>query len=247
MKLIVNADDFGLSKGSNYGIYEAHINGIVTSTTLMVTMPAVLHAKRLAEKAPKLAIGLHLNIALGKPLTSCKTLVKPCGNFYKPKDKPNQDLFSEEEIYNEFLAQYELFLEIMKRKPTHIDSHLYTHQVYKKAKNAALRLAKEKNIAIRSFNYDNYQAPIFLDWFKYRENKDLKQTFIQEFNKLEQNKTYELMVHPAFLDEFILNKSSYNLGRLIELDVLTCKETKRMIDDRKVELTNFLSLGGKNV
>ena len=38
MKLIVNADDYGMTKGVNLGIIEAHKNGIVTSTTLMVTI-----------------------------------------------------------------------------------------------------------------------------------------------------------------------------------------------------------------
>lgn len=38
-KLIVNADDFGYSKGINLGIIEAHREGIVTSTTLMTNMP----------------------------------------------------------------------------------------------------------------------------------------------------------------------------------------------------------------
>lgn len=35
-KLIVNGDDFGLSPGVNRGIIESYLNGILTSTTLMV-------------------------------------------------------------------------------------------------------------------------------------------------------------------------------------------------------------------
>ena len=70
MKLIVNADDFGLSRGTNYGIFDAHIRGIVTSTTLMVTMQEVDHAIELSKQAPDLRIGLHLNITLGRPLTA---------------------------------------------------------------------------------------------------------------------------------------------------------------------------------
>ncbi|MDD0233829.1 MULTISPECIES: ChbG/HpnK family deacetylase, partial [Enterobacteriaceae] len=42
--LIVNADDFGLSKGQNYGIIEACRNGIVTSTTALVNGQAIDHA-----------------------------------------------------------------------------------------------------------------------------------------------------------------------------------------------------------
>ena len=59
MNLIVNADDFGISKGVNYGIYDAHIHGVVTSTSLMITMSEVQHALDLASKAPKLKIGLQ--------------------------------------------------------------------------------------------------------------------------------------------------------------------------------------------
>ncbi len=57
--LIVNADDFGLSKGQNYGIIEACRNGIVTSTTALVNGQAIDHAVQLSLDEPSLAIGMH--------------------------------------------------------------------------------------------------------------------------------------------------------------------------------------------
>ena len=59
--LIVNADDFGYSYGINKGIIEAHTNGIVTSTSVMVDAIAADEAKDLA-KFPNLSIGLHFEI-----------------------------------------------------------------------------------------------------------------------------------------------------------------------------------------
>lgn len=47
--LIVNADDFGLSKGQNYGIIEACRNGVVTSTTALVNGAAIDHAAQLSR------------------------------------------------------------------------------------------------------------------------------------------------------------------------------------------------------
>ena len=47
--LIVNADDFGLSAGVNCGIAEAHDEGIVTSASLMVHMPAAAEAVTLVR------------------------------------------------------------------------------------------------------------------------------------------------------------------------------------------------------
>ena len=65
MKLIVNADDFGLTSGVTYGIYDAMCRGVVTSTTMMVNTSATLLAAQLTKREPDLAVGLHANISLG--------------------------------------------------------------------------------------------------------------------------------------------------------------------------------------
>lgn len=59
--LIVNADDFGYSYSINKGIIEAHTNGIVTSTSVMVDAVAADEAKDLTQ-FPDLSIGLHFEI-----------------------------------------------------------------------------------------------------------------------------------------------------------------------------------------
>ena len=67
--LIVNADDFGLSKGQNYGIIEACRNGVVTSTTALVNGAAIDHAAQLSRSTPELAVGMHFVLTLGEPLS----------------------------------------------------------------------------------------------------------------------------------------------------------------------------------
>lgn len=59
--LIVNADDFGYSYSINKGIIEAHTNGIVTSTSVMVDAIAAGEAKDLT-KFPDLSVGLHFEV-----------------------------------------------------------------------------------------------------------------------------------------------------------------------------------------
>ena len=66
--LIVNADDFGISEGVNRGIVEAHLKGILTSTTVMANMPAFEQAAQLRRDHPSLAAGVHLNLTAGNPL-----------------------------------------------------------------------------------------------------------------------------------------------------------------------------------
>ena len=74
--LIVNADDFGLSKGQNYGIIEACRNGVVTSTTALVNGAAIDHAAQLSRSTPELAVGMHFVLTLGEPLSPMPGLTR---------------------------------------------------------------------------------------------------------------------------------------------------------------------------
>ena len=67
-RLIVNADDFGLTPGVNRGIVEAHAGGIVTSSTLMATATTLDDAVRLAAANPGLSPGCHIVLVDGTPV-----------------------------------------------------------------------------------------------------------------------------------------------------------------------------------
>ena len=64
-RLIVNADDFGLSGSVNAAVVRAHREGILTTASLMVNEPAAAEAVRLARAHPKLGVGLHLALVCG--------------------------------------------------------------------------------------------------------------------------------------------------------------------------------------
>ena len=67
-RLIVNADDFGLTPGINRAIVEAHVSGIVTSATVMANGPAFSEAIHQARGAPTLDIGCHVVLLDGQPV-----------------------------------------------------------------------------------------------------------------------------------------------------------------------------------
>jgi chitin disaccharide deacetylase len=73
-RLIVNADDFGLTAGVNRAIIEAHTRGIVTSSTLMATGPAFADAVRLAKETPLLSVGCHVVLIDGVPVLDAARL-----------------------------------------------------------------------------------------------------------------------------------------------------------------------------
>jgi hopanoid biosynthesis associated protein HpnK len=73
-RLIINADDFGLTAGINRAIIEAHTRGIVTSSTLMANGNAFEDAVRLASSVPRLSIGCHVVLIDGEPILDAKRL-----------------------------------------------------------------------------------------------------------------------------------------------------------------------------
>jgi hopanoid biosynthesis associated protein HpnK len=65
-RLIVSADDFGMSAGVNAGVVRAHRDGILTDASLMVNGRAFEEAVGLARRHPELAVGLHLMLVQGR-------------------------------------------------------------------------------------------------------------------------------------------------------------------------------------
>ena len=127
-KLIVNADDFGLTRAVTDAIIDCHNNGIVTSTTLMSNMPFAEYAASKAKAFPKLSVGLHLNLTEGKPLVEpdkVDNLVDSGGNFWSgSKQLRNLQLSKrvEEQIYRELEAQLLRALDL-GMNVSHFDSH----------------------------------------------------------------------------------------------------------------------------
>lgn len=84
MSLVVTADDLGLSPGVTRGILEAHRDGIVRSTGLLVTFAAAEEAASLARAEPDLEIGLHIDLVGGTPVSDPRdvpSLVDEEGRF----------------------------------------------------------------------------------------------------------------------------------------------------------------------
>lgn len=146
--LIVNAYDFGLSKGQNYGIIEACRNGIVTSTTALVNGQAIDHAVQLSRDEPSLAIGMHFVLTMGKPLTAMPGLTRDGVLGKWIWQLAEEDALPLEEITQELVSQYLRFIELFGRKPTHLDSHHHVH-MFPQIFPIVARFAAEQSRALR--------------------------------------------------------------------------------------------------
>ncbi|HEY7375752.1 MAG TPA: ChbG/HpnK family deacetylase, partial [Polyangia bacterium] len=84
VRLVVNADDFGMSPSISRGIVRAHRDGIVTSTSLLGNCGDLEAARGLLAEAPTLGVGVHLALVGGSPVaepTRVPSLLGPNGGF----------------------------------------------------------------------------------------------------------------------------------------------------------------------
>lgn len=128
-RLIVNADDFGLTSGVNRAVIEGHGHGIITSATVMVNMPGFDEAAQLAREHPSLGVGLHFNLTQGQPLapaSQVRSLTNERGEFLQSSSvmlwRALKNELREDEVAIELRAQIEKALAAGVQL-THVDGH----------------------------------------------------------------------------------------------------------------------------
>lgn len=253
MKLIVNADDFGYTRGVSTGILRAHSEGIVTATTFMTNAPDTVGAAALARNHGSLDIGVHLVLTYGRPLTDARrvpSLVGADGAFPRVSDLLRTGRPLADEALVEYRAQYARARELIGREPSHIDTHHWVHDL-PALEDAVLALAKETGAAARA--HDGRQRARFRD-------AGIRTTdqFVREFQHegaihvdalldllarlAEEEGTAELMCHPGEPDDALLSGSTYAPERGKELETLTDPLVRDTIDRLGIELATYADL-----
>ncbi|MCI1898768.1 MAG: chitin disaccharide deacetylase [Enterobacter sp.] len=248
--LIVNADDFGLSKGQNYGIVEACRHGVVTSTTALVNGEAIEHAAALSRTLPELGVGMHFVLTLGMPLTLMPGLARDglLGKWIW--EMAERGALPLEEIARELDCQFNRFVDLFGREPTHIDSHHHVHMIpaifplvaaFAARKGVAMRVDRQA-LALHELTLsdapttDGYSSDFYGD-----EIGEALFLQVLDASTARGERSFEVMAHPAFVDNTV-RKSAYCWPRLAELDVLTSASLKYAIAERGYRLGTFRDL-----
>ncbi len=156
-RLILNADDFGLTLGVNRAIRELHQAGVLTSATLMATGPAFDNAVAIAHAHPTLGVGCHIILTDGMPVShpgSIPTLMGADGKHFRPTladfvQALLRGTIREAEIEREACAQVSK-LQQAGIDVTHLDTHKHTH-IFPAVTRPLLRIAENSSIgAIRN-------------------------------------------------------------------------------------------------
>ncbi len=161
-RLIVNADDFGLTSGVNRAIVETHRKGVVSSTTLMATAPdaAFSDAVKMAQEVPGLSVGCHVVLVDGRPVSApgaVDTLLAVRSGepecFYSSLSafaaRAMMGGFDRDQLVAEVVAQIRK-IQAAGIVVSHLDSHKHAH-IFPEILAALLRAARICGVAaIRS-------------------------------------------------------------------------------------------------
>lgn len=249
-KVIMNSDDFGYSRGVNYGIIDAYQLGILTSTTLMANMPGFDHAVSLKKAFPNLGVGVHLTLTCGQPLlTNVGTLTEGSSfrslSYYQKEFEIDCD-----ELYQEWNAQIQKVYRA-GIVPTHLDSHHHTHS-FGNNQEVVVALAQKYDLPVRgNFHLANkvqhttYFEPLF-DEVGVDDRKDslLKvdlQVYLEALlRKLRRTESTEVMCHAAYLDQTLYRQSSFLYPRMNQVEFLIHSAfAKEVQGDRHIELITY--------
>jgi|SRR5438477_12694452 len=217
--LIVNGDDLGASRGINRGILEAHERGILTSTSLLVNTPWSGEAARLSRAAADLSVGLHVD--LGKELTL--TAGSPGS------------------LRDELRRQFARFLELMDRRPTHLDSH---HNVHRdpQALPLFLELAQQHGLPLREHSSVRYFSKFYGQWGGRTHLEQLSVESLARMLATEIGDGFtELSCHPGYIDADY--PTGYRTEREEELRTLCDPRIRQALTEMSIHLVSYHDLG----
>jgi predicted glycoside hydrolase/deacetylase ChbG (UPF0249 family) len=247
--LIVNADDYGIAASVSQGIREAHQRGIVTSTTVMIGMDNAEEAVQQALKeTPNLALGLHVAVA-GKaikpvlPADEIPSLVRSDGLFYDhPAWVEAAASFSADEMSREINAQFERFVAVAGKLPSHLDSHYHATYYHSASVEAMRSLALKHNLPIR---HDRGVGAATIEgiahpaaFYELEHHKPIE-VLLNFLKTLPENDIIELCCHPGYSNETLSDLDNWTTVREIEIGYLTDPRLKEVIESEQITLCNF--------
>jgi predicted glycoside hydrolase/deacetylase ChbG (UPF0249 family) len=226
-RLVVNADDLGLTAGVNDGIVEAHVRGIVTSASLMVRQPAAADAACLARAHPRLGVGLHLDLGewayRDGGWVALYTVV---------------DVDDEAAVTAEVVRQVECFQDLVGRSPTHLDSHQHVHDDHP-VSSVVSDAARGLGVPVRGRAH-RYVGSFYgqLGTGEAYPEGITVEALVELLRSLPDGDA-ELGCHPARTDGLAATGTMYVTERLVELRALCDTAVRDTVAAEGIELVTF--------
>jgi chitin disaccharide deacetylase len=269
-RLIVNADDFGMSPAVSSGIIEAAEAGSVSSASMIVNLDGFDDAVRRAKSFGALPLGLHFNIVAGRPLTRAPSLTDKSGSFVRLGSllwRATTGRINACELAAECVAQLDRMSAVGLRA-THLDSHRHVHMhpaIFSTIVAAGasrgvgivrvpieplrtnfgnLRATAKKiglSISTKLHSTNGVERPDHFFGISMQGGESFGPRLLALIPRLPAG-TSELMTHPGHVDAALENSDSYTWQREMELSTLLSPRFRELLQRNDVQLASFESL-----
>jgi predicted glycoside hydrolase/deacetylase ChbG (UPF0249 family) len=227
-RLIVNADDFGLSAGVDRGIAQAHEQGILTSASMMVRAGHAAEAAAYAHAHPQLSVGLHVDLGewryTGEHWVAAYEVV---------------DTGDAAAVGAEVAAQLERFRALTGRAPTHLDAHQHAHRT-EPARTIVLEHGRTLGVPVRSFTPGlRYEGGFYGQSGKGEPwPEGISVAALCALLRALPPGATELGCHPALDDD---SGSSYSAERTVETATLCDPRVRDVLREEDIALHSYLN------
>ena len=258
MKLLVQSDDYGITKAVSLGCIEGIRNGLIRNTGMFANMPWIEECVEwIRPYLDKIAFGIDLNASTGKsvlPHEKIPHLTHKDGSFLTSIE--NRSLDSEENGFNhlaqfkdelnaEFDAQIQRYIQLVGHKPDYIHNHAY-------ATETTFEVSRELSAKYHCcYTDDTVHHPLVkeggMGWYSFGgPEAQLKNDPITWFTEdrpgmLDSEYGY-IICHCGYADAELFAMSSFNACRLKDLECMMSDKMKTWIRKNNIELISHKDL-----
>ena len=250
-KIVINADDFGLSMGVSQAIDELMKLHAISDTTVMMLVPNVEYcAIQYPYVIKNHLAGVHLQLpgTIPKQIITSKTI-----NDEERIKKEDVLKLDKELVYNEWDYQISLFIKLFDQIPTHIDTHMGYHRS-EEFREIYLQLAKKYGIPVRGGEdpfadyLKKYNVCGTTKFVRGWSGKELPYgTLKEKLSALKKNcdpykDIIEVTCHPGWVDNTLLERSSLTYGREHDYQEILELCKSGWLEKNGFELISFTSI-----
>ena len=256
MKLLIQSDDYGMTPAVADGIIYGITHGVVRNTGLFSNMPwAAECVEKIRAYLDQIAFGIDLNASTGSSLLGydkVPNLCHPDGSFLTSKENraadetaENHDHVDHDQLYAEFDAQVQKFIELVGKVPDYIHAHAYgTATTERVRREIAQKYDRPYSKTTADLLIGNYAK---MGWYimgspEAQLNEDLESFIVENRSGFDKDGYGYLITHCGYADARLFELSSFNLCRVKDLEALTSDRVKNWIRENNIELITFKDL-----
>lgn len=255
MKLLVQSDDYGITRAVSRGIIYGITDGIVRNTGLFANMPWAEEVTGwLRPYLDRIAFGIDLNLSTGPSLLGYDRVPGLChedGNFYTSRenramdtDENGHDHLNHDEVYQEFDAQIQRYIELVGKKPDYIHNHAYGTPTTEKVTG---ELVRKYGCPFSGDLMKTCAPKNMMSWYRFggpeeQLKEDLLGYLLRDDGGYLHMDTGYLITHCGYADAPLFALSSFNTCRVKDLEALTSPEVKQWVKENNIELITFRDL-----